>query len=88
MFIDLLFFFFLVNGGYTAWALGLCSQPCGLTGVLTRTRTCTNPAPSNGGLTCIQQNLGPASESNVPCNRFSCPGKKPLRCCYDYFGNR
>jgi peptidoglycan/xylan/chitin deacetylase (PgdA/CDA1 family) len=37
-----------VNGGWSAWST--CSATCG-TGV--QTRTCTNPAPSNGGMTCL-----------------------------------
>jgi hypothetical protein len=50
-----------VNGGWSAWS----TQPtaCGLSGTLTR--TCTNPAPANGGAACV----GPSTQSytNDPC---------------------
>ena len=63
----------LVNGGYTEWTnWGDCSRTCG-TGTYVRTRSCTNPSPSNGGQTCIQQGLGALSE-NANCNTQACPG--------------
>ena len=63
----------LVNGGYTEWTnWGGCSRTCG-TGTYVRTRSCTNPSPSNGGQTCIQQGLGALSE-NANCNTQACPG--------------
>ena len=40
-------------------------------GVQTSTRTCTNPPPSDGGATCIEQNLGPA-EMTQECNTQKC----------------
>ena len=40
-------------------------------GVQIRTRTCTNPPPSGGGETCIEQDLGPASETQE-CNTDEC----------------
>ena len=49
-----------VNGGWTAWST--CSLSCGGG---TQTRTCTNPAPSGGGATCV----GPSSQ---PCNQQAC----------------
>ncbi|XP_071104591.1 SCO-spondin-like isoform X6 [Haliotis cracherodii] len=46
-----------VNGGWTEWsaALRACSATCGqsVSGTDTRTRTCTNPVPVNGGSTCV-----------------------------------
>ena len=39
---------------------------------MTRTRTCTNPPPSNGGNPCA----GPASET-AECDKGVCPGKEP-----------
>ena len=54
-----MFFFFVVNGGYSDWKpYGVCSKSCG-GGVQTRKRTCTNPPPSNGGEDCSK--LGPDS---------------------------
>ena len=41
-----------------------------------RTRTCTNPSPKNGGKTCLEQDLGPAKETEKcntdPCGMFCC----------------
>ncbi|XP_022085075.1 A disintegrin and metalloproteinase with thrombospondin motifs 6-like [Acanthaster planci] len=57
-----------VNGGWSAWQpVGGCSVTCG-GGVQSRTRTCTNPIPQNGGLLCS----GPSTDSQ-PCNTQSCP---------------
>lgn len=56
-----------VDGGWSGWsAWGSCSASCG-GGTQTRTRTCTNPAPANGGADCV----GSASESQS-CNTGSC----------------
>ena len=62
------YFFLLgaVNGGFSGWSA--CSKTCGGG---TRTRTCTNPAPRNGGSYCD----GSLEES---CNRQACPGGKPF----------
>ncbi|XP_048241736.1 SCO-spondin-like [Haliotis rufescens] len=54
-----------VNGGYTLWSdwvRGSCSGSCdGGTQTDTRTRSCTNPRPQNGGLQCS----GPSSETRT-----------------------
>ncbi|CAG2255295.1 Coadhesin,Hemicentin-1,Thrombospondin-2 [Mytilus edulis] len=58
----------VINGGwsnYGAWTS--CNKPCG-TGQKTRSRTCTNPSPSEGGSAC----KGSATQSDV-CNAKPCP---------------
>ena len=63
-----------VNGGYTQWtSWGACPVTCGGS-THQRTRSCTQPIPLHGGLTCIQQNLGPATESEA-CGNALCPSK-------------
>ncbi|EKE05814.1 MAG: hypothetical protein ACD_19C00176G0036 [uncultured bacterium] len=51
-----------VDGGWSAWSTP--SSLCGYTG--TQTRTCTNPAPQNGGADCV----GPSTQNytNPPCS--------------------
>ncbi len=62
-----------LDGGWTLWSnYGTCQgvSTCPDTnGTSTRTRSCTNPAPWNGGLTCS----GAPSETiscNITCNYF------------------
>jgi len=67
-----------VNGGWSAWsAWSECSTRC-VKGSQRRTRTCSNPAPTNGGAPCV----GDASQ-RVPCT-ILCPGLSvlPLRLKY------
>ena len=58
----------VVHGSWGPWSLysSSCSVTCG-TGDQTRSRTCTNPAPQNGGDQCV----GSATESQ-PCEREPC----------------
>ncbi len=56
-----------VDGGWTAWQFGPCSRTCG-GGQQTITRSCTNPAPQNGGLNCV----GNSNEA-ITCNTQICP---------------
>ncbi|XP_046331615.2 SCO-spondin-like [Haliotis rufescens] len=62
-----------VNGSWSVWTVltGDCSASCGGgSQTITRTRTCTNPAPSNGGEDCV----GPATKvTNKTCNIGGCP---------------
>ncbi|XP_066268291.1 coadhesin-like [Branchiostoma lanceolatum] len=55
------------DGGWSDWVDGECSVTCG-DGTQTRTRTCDNPAPENGGADCD----GDASEV-VACSEDPCP---------------
>ena len=52
-----------VDGG---WSDGACSKTCG-DGF--QTRTCTNPAPSNGGKDCV-------GDATKACNVAACPWSK------------
>ena len=62
-------FIFPVDGGWTEFGpWGPCSESCG-TGNKSRSRECTNPAPSNGGSEC--QGLSTETDS---CNTQECPG--------------
>ena len=55
-------FMLLVHGGWSSW--GTCSKACG-TGF--QERTCTNPAPANGGSKC-------SGQSRQNCNIKACLG--------------
>ncbi len=60
----------IVNGGWSAWSgWSSCGvTACGSSGTQTRTRTCANPSPANGGADCS----GSASESQA-CSTGACP---------------
>ncbi|XP_066271469.1 uncharacterized protein [Branchiostoma lanceolatum] len=58
-----------VNGGWSDWGpWSDCSVTCGV-GEETRDRTCTNPAPANGGADCV----GLAQEVQACDTGVSCP---------------
>ncbi|XP_078573393.1 von Willebrand factor D and EGF domain-containing protein-like [Branchiostoma floridae x Branchiostoma japonicum] len=58
-----------VDGGWTDWSpWSACSVTCGV-GEQTRDRTCTNPAPANGGVDCD----GLAQETQACDTGVSCP---------------
>ena len=59
-----------MDGGYSEWSnWSECSKPCDI-GVMSRSRTCTNPEPSFGGRNCtggyeiVQTNI--CFEENCP----------------------
>ncbi|KAL9975532.1 hypothetical protein ACROYT_G012702 [Oculina patagonica] len=61
-----------VDGGYSSWsAFGPCSKTCGSGGFQRRTRTCTNPAPMNGGKPCLGH-----SEETRACTGTRCSGPR------------
>ncbi|XP_067653612.1 SCO-spondin-like isoform X2 [Haliotis asinina] len=65
----------VVNGGFTQWTQWTnpsCGITCGSTNsiVRSRVRSCTNPAPANGGQQCIGSTLETAS---LPCTFSACP---------------
>ncbi|XP_067053119.1 uncharacterized protein [Acropora muricata] len=58
-----------VDGGFGLWSAWTpCSKSCG-TGVQSRSRSCTNPPPANGGLNCS----GDYNKAQS-CKIISCPG--------------
>ncbi|XP_066925332.1 SCO-spondin-like [Clytia hemisphaerica] len=64
-----------VNGGFSQWSnFGTCTKTCG-DGQQEQRRTCTNPVPTNGGLSC-QNNpaiIDKATSKLIPCNLRTCP---------------
>lgn len=64
----MIFFSFTVNGGWSSWSLWSdCSAKCGK-GYQRRQRSCTNPAPLNGGSSC-----GGEKKQEIQCSSI-CPG--------------
>ena len=56
-----------IDGAFGAWsAWGQCSDTCG-NGTTTRTRLCDNPAPANGGASCVGSNV-----DSTECNTQQC----------------
>lgn len=59
-----------VNGNWAPWSTwSTCTDTCG-GGSQTHTRTCTNPAPAWGGMTCAGDD-----EETTGCNSNPCPSK-------------
>ncbi|XP_022792548.1 A disintegrin and metalloproteinase with thrombospondin motifs 6-like [Stylophora pistillata] len=59
----------VIHGRWSDWSVfSKCTRPCG-GGVQHRSRTCTNPAPKNGGRNCI----GPKVGHWKVCNPQPCP---------------
>ncbi|CAH3170414.1 unnamed protein product, partial [Porites evermanni] len=57
-----------VDGGFTSWSdWSCCSRSCG-NGTKVRYRSCTNPAPANGGLVCTGER-----NQTESCLGTSCP---------------
>ena len=63
----------IVDGGWAEWTrFSPCSQTCG-GGIITRSRNCNDPSPSDGGKDCP----GEYFESRE-CNKDPCKSQKPL----------
>ena len=71
----------VVNGGWSAWGGGTCSVSCG-GGSQTQTRTCTNPAPSGGGASCVG-----SSTQTISCNTQACAPPPPYMVGTGYFAS-
>ncbi|XP_071104633.1 A disintegrin and metalloproteinase with thrombospondin motifs adt-1-like isoform X1 [Haliotis cracherodii] len=58
-------------GAWTQWSSPPCPASCGPTArhTVTRSRSCDNPAPSNGGATCPGQ---PGQSNEVECGPSTC----------------
>ena len=63
-------FFHAVDGKWSRWGRwGTCSATCE-GGTQSRTRTCDNPAPENGGAECDSN--GSLGEESQSCNEQDC----------------
>lgn len=63
-----------LDGGWSVWsAWSTCTVSCG-GGTQTRSRSCSEPVPVNGGAECV----GHDTESQ-PCSSQDCPGEKDYR---------
>ena len=72
-FLNIIFFFRIVDGGFSQWSgFGVCKKKCG-GGTQFRTRGCTNPSPAHGGKDCV----GRKTETRS-CNTDRCPGKQRI----------
>ena len=61
-------FCILVDGGWAEWTeWATCSVTCGGGGSQSKSRTCTNPAPSHNGLACVGDEAQQQSCGNPPC---------------------
>jgi hypothetical protein len=59
----------IVNGNWGVWgAWSTCSMTCG-SGTVTRSRSCDNPAPANGGYHCPGNMY-----DTTQCFKTTCPG--------------
>ena len=67
------YWIFTLDGGWTSWSSWTsCNVTCG-GGVKSRSRSCTNPKPSNGGAVCSG-----STTQNLQCNGQLCPICKSL----------
>ena len=70
MILPTLWCFLVVDGKWSRWGKwDTCSATCG-GGSQSRTRTCDNPAPENGGAECDSN--GSSGEESRACNERDC----------------
>ena len=70
MILPTLWCFLVVDGKWSRWGKwDTCSATCG-GGSQSRTRTCDNPAPENGGAECDSN--GSSGEESQTCNEWDC----------------
>ncbi|XP_060593950.1 coadhesin-like [Ruditapes philippinarum] len=63
--------FCLVDGQWSGWSTwSSCSVTCG-NGKRTKIRTCTNPAPTSGGLNCTGSDTRVTACKKQPCSAVS-----------------
>ena len=67
----------LVNGNWGSWSsYTTCNVTCG-GGTIYRSRNCSNPPPTNGGLACKMDGaIGRLESQSKSCNMKGCPGMK------------
>ena len=64
----------LVDGNWSSWGdYSTCSASCGA-GTKQRSRTCTDPPPSNGGSTCAGDSM-----ETTNCDLGNCPSKNTFQ---------
>ncbi|XP_041367895.1 SCO-spondin-like isoform X2 [Gigantopelta aegis] len=71
----------VIDGHWSAWVVsyGPCSSSCGAgQREVVRSRTCTNPPPSNGGAMCVGMSI---DRSTQPCITSTCPGQPDTGVC-------
>ena len=65
-----------MNGGWSEWQKwGACTVACG-GGEQSRSRTCNNPVPENGGLECTSD--GSSNSESRTCQENGCAGTVDL----------
>ena len=77
-----------VDGHWTDWNnwTPACTKTCGW-GKKYRYRTCTNPAPFEGGAFCGAEDEDTEESGSKWCNNPKCPGKKRMNLVHHFMSN-